>query len=223
MIRAAGLVAGVALCAGAAFAQSSQEPRDSGLAPSVDVGTPLPQRDVQAPTQISATVQSAPAESQLTSAHASKQEPRQLTAGIPTAQPPAPLSSPAEGRTAAIEAVHGSDRCDAAIPKAKQSAACKKVIESRADEYTRPQPAELSPEQRLLIDQQLRNAGDTVTDATRRLATTGEPDASTESQGIASIVLASPEPKQEPQKPQDPTSQAGVQAVIQMISQTPQN
>jgi hypothetical protein len=132
------------------------------------------------------------------------------------------LSKPSDGRTAAVEHVIGDDRCDAAIPAARQPEACKKVIETRADDYTRPSPTELSPEQKLLIDQQLREETQDVTDAARKLAKSGEADDSTESMGIAAIVLRqSAPPPEEPDKSKDPATDPVAQAVIQMISQLP--
>src|SRR3546814_10365041 len=65
---------------------------------------------------------------------------------------------PSDGRTGAVTPVTGEDRCDAAKQdkdKARQEA-CAKVIETRAAEFTRPDPTILSPEQRLLVDQRLR-------------------------------------------------------------------
>ena len=129
-----------------------------------------------------------------------------------------------EGRTAAIERVEGADRCDPAVAKEKQSDECKKVIESRADEYARRERPELSPEQRLLIDQRWGRGAADVAEATRRLATSGEPDESSESFGIASIVLQQSQPAQEPEKKaEDSADNAAVQAIIQLVTQTPPN
>jgi hypothetical protein len=133
-----------------------------------------------------------------------------------------PLSKPSDGRTGAIDRVAGSDRCDPATPAARQPEACKQVIESRADDYTRPSPTELSPEQELLIDQHLREQGQDLTEAAQRLAKSGEADDSIESMGIAAIVLQqSAPPQEEPEKPKDPAADAAAQAVMQIISQLP--
>ena len=142
----------------------------------------------------------------------------QISNNAPSAQPPQPLSQPAEGRTSNVEAVAGKDRCDPAVPKEKRSAECRKVIETRAGEYSRPDPTALSPEQKLLLTQEIQGAGDDVANATRRLAVSGEPDNSTEA-GIASIVLeqAKPPPKKEEQDPAD----AAAEAVMNYLSQIP--
>jgi hypothetical protein len=191
---------------------------------SIDVASIPPAAQAEAPTQISASTDSTTSESQLTSARASHQEPRQLSTGPRDAQAPQSLSRPADGRTAAVERVVGTDRCDPAMPNEKPSDTCRKVIETRADDYARPKPTELSPEQRLLLDQQYGPGAADIAEATNRLATSGQAGNSTASQGIASIVLQQSAPQsQEPQKKDDPTTDASVQAVIQMLNQGPQN
>jgi hypothetical protein len=211
--------------AGAAIAQPAPDvPPAADRSELVDVGTPAATRTTDAPTQISTGAESSPAEAQLTSARASHQETRQLSTGPRSAQAPEALSRPSDGRTAAIERVEGADRCDPAVPKEKQSDECRKVIESRADEYARRERPELSPEQRLLIDQRWGPGAADVAEATRRLATSGEPGESSESLGIASIVLQQSQPAQEPEKKaEDPADNAAVQAIIQLVTQTPPN
>jgi hypothetical protein len=201
--------------------------------PEQPTGTPA--EAAEAPAQVSTNIDSLPVEAQLTAPLKSAQQPAQLSTGRPTAQAPVQLSSGpptaqgpeslstrAEGRPSGVERLKGSDRCDAAIPKDKQSDACKKVIESRAEEYARAQAPEPSPEQRLLLDQQMNGAGEAITDATRRLAKSGEPDGSTAEMGIASIVLDQSAPAPAPPKPaEDPTTQAAVNAIVQMVTQVP--
>lgn len=220
----ASLTATGLLVAGAALAQPTAGiPQVSDPSQSVGVEPPAPANSAQAPAQISSDSESGAAETQLTSARASKQQPTQLSTGPRSAQAPTNLSRPAEGRTAVVERVAGTDRCDPAVAKEKQTDACKQVIETRADDYARPQPPELSPEQRLLLDQQFQGAGEVISDATHRLATTGQSDSSTESMGIASIVLQQSEAQKQPDKQNDPTADAAVQAIIQLMNQTPQN
>jgi hypothetical protein len=63
------------------------------------------------------------------------------------------------------------------------------VIENRAAEFTSPDPAALSPEQRLLAEQRLRDGNGSTRDAGRRLARSGEDVVSGEAQAVASVVL----------------------------------
>jgi len=136
------------------------------------------------------------------------------------AEPPPALSKRSEGRTSSVERVSGNDRCDPANAK-KDVPACERVIEARADEYTRLPPPELTPEQHLLLDQQSRDDQENVDDAAHRLATTGDADDSNEAFAIAAIVLRRPEPQPEPDKQEDPTAKAAVEAAIQLATQTP--
>lgn len=95
------------------------------------------------------------------------------------------------------------------------------MIESRADDYSRPSPTQLSPEQKLMLNQQLQAAGDDVAGATRRLASSGETDNSIESLGIAAIVLGQDQPQQKPVKVEEPAADPAVQAVLQILSSIP--
>jgi hypothetical protein len=135
---------------------------------------------------------------QLTGEGQSTRQPTQLYAGGKTAQPSQPLSRPAEGRAGAgaVMPVAGRDRCDAAAEEEKV-AACRHVIETRSAEFTRPDPTVLSPEQRLLVDQRLREAPGTARTAARRLAETGTDSDSEAAQGVASLVLRPAPPREE--------------------------
>ena len=223
MILLAAFAAAAAVQAGTSGAQPS--PDVMQLTPAImsaDVGTVVPHHGPDAPSQISANADSTPTEAQLTSEHASRQAPKQLSVDPRDAKGSPPLSKPSDGRTAAVERVGGSDHCDPAIPAARQPSECKQVIESRADDYTRPSPTELSPEQKLLIDQHFREQGQDLTEAAQRLAKSGEADDSTESMGIAAIVLQQSAPApEEPDKQKDPAADAAAQAVMQIISQLP--
>ena len=214
------------LPASVAVAQPAPDvPQVADPSEAVDLGTPPASRPFEAPTQISDDAESIAAETQLTSARASHQQTPQLTNGAPTAQAPEALSHPAEGRTAAVERVAGKDRCDPAIPKEKQSDECERIIENRADEYQRPSPTELSPEQKLLLAQQWGPGAADAAEAANRLARAGSPDKSTDSLGIASIVLQQSQPTVPDDKKQeeDPANNPAVQAIIQLVTQTPQN
>lgn len=215
--------ASAALLAGAAIAQpASDVPQIPDQSKSVATDEATPALTTEAPQQISSRNDDSTAQTQLTNARASRQEASQLSSGVRTVQAAPPLSRPSDGRTAAIDRVEGKDRCDAAIPANKQTEDCKKVLETRADDYARPAPQELSPEQRLLLDQQLQGAGEPLADATHRLATSGVPDNSTDSMGIAAIVLKQSEPQpSDKDKKQDPATEAAVQAIVQFVTQTP--
>jgi len=220
---AAALVAanGAASAAQVSTTNSPNIPQVSGTDNSVSVEPVAQARGGGATTQLSNQSDSMAAEAQLTTVKSSSGQPTQLTHGPKSAQPPQALSRVAEGRTGAIERVEGSDRCDPKLPKEKNPTDCSRVIESRADDYDRPAPTQLSPEQRLLLDQQLQTAGDDVADATRRLASSGHSDNSIESLGIASIVLGQDQPPQKPVKEEDPATDAATQAVLQILSSLP--
>lgn len=103
--------------------------------------------------QISSSAPTAGGTQQITAERRALPQPAQLSKGR-TAEAPAPLSRPADGRTVATTRVAGHDRCDPA--RENRAQACARVIENRAGEYARPDPLTLSPEQRLLVDQRLR-------------------------------------------------------------------
>ena len=219
MIRRAVLFAGAILFASPLPAQRLPEiPQVGGEQPGATASS------AEAPEQISADQDSRAHEAQLSGAAASREQPKQLTTAKRSAESPDSLSRPSDGRNPRVERVEGTDRCDPALAEAKKSPDCKRVIETRADEFSQPQRAELTPEQHLLIDQQARSENGDVTDATRRLAATGDADSSPESLAIATIVLRQPAPEPgPPEKQEDPTTQAAVQALLQLITQTGSN
>ena len=175
------------------------------------------------PAQLAAGSESSPATSQVTPERRSAPPPDQLSADGKTAQPPQPLSRPAEGRQAAVERVEGEDRCDPAEPRQPRSR-CSKVIENRASEFARPDPNALSPEQRLLLEQEVREGALNAENGARRLATTGEADESLAAMGVAATILRSGEEVQQPKKPEDDVAKAAADIVGAIINQplTPQ-
>jgi hypothetical protein len=215
------LSSGLLVASGLAAQPAPDVAQVAGQSEAVDVGTPPAARTTEAPAQISDDAESTPAEAQLTSARASHQQTMQLSKDGRSAQAPEGLSRPAEGRTAVVERVTGTDRCDPAIPKEKQSEVCKKVIETRADEYQRPDPTELSPEQKLLLAEQWGPGAVDAAEAANRLAKSGSADNSMDSLGVASIVLNQNQTDQEPEKKDDSAVDAATQAIIQAITQTP--
>lgn len=179
----------------------------------------IEQHPAALPPQLSSRGEGAPGQAQLTSAAQSGEQPSQLSTAPRNAEPPHPLSTPEEGRTAAVARVEGKDRCDPANVEDRKRPECKHVIETRSADYARPSPTELSPEQRLMIDQQLLAREDLST-ATRRLADSGNPN-TIEGMGVASIVLDQGQAKQ-PKKPEDdPRTAAAIQAVLGALTVQP--
>lgn len=175
-------------------------------------------QDSTAVDQISSP--SAPASSdqaQLTPQASSNQQPAQVSKAAPNAQAPQPLSRPEEGRTAAVARVQGKDRCDSAEPARRNSDECKHVIESRAADYERPKGLELSPEQKLLLDQEALSAET----AGQKLAKSGDPDKSLDAMGIASIVLTQSQPEESKKPDPDTQTDAAIQSIINVIAGQP--
>ena len=165
-----------------------------------------PSRNAAASPQLTADEESARPAHQLSSKGQSSPTSVQVYKGKRTAQASAPLSSPAEGRTAATERVEGKDRCDPASKNRETGQGCDKVIETRADEFARPDTTPLSPEQRIIIAQQIRDRATTATGAAKLLAS-GSLDAdSAEGQEVASIVLKRPPEAPKKEKPDEPSS-----------------
>jgi len=173
----------------------------------------------QPPQQLSNGADSRPAEAQLAPPGTSREQTSQVAARSLDPRATEPLSTPAEGRTAAVDRVKGHDRCDSADKEKSRTIECRRVIENRAAQYSRPSPTRLSPEQKLLIDQQL----EAREEAARRLANSGEVDGSLEGMGIASIVLDQNKPEEPETKQPDPEAAAAAQAVLAILNRAPQN
>ena len=96
-----------------------------------------------------------------------------------------------------VERIAGSDRCDPAKADRSRAANCAQVIETRASEFARRDNGSQSPEQRIIMEQQLRERSGSVGGAARRLAAKGDDAQSMEAQSVASVVLGAPpaEPK----------------------------
>lgn len=146
-------------------------------------------RTTSAPPQLTKEAPGVSPAPQLTKERGTNALSAQVYRGPRTAEPAQSLSRPADGRTAAVERVGGKDRCDPAETKAPSNNSCSKVIETRAAEFARPDPAILSPEQRILMEQQLRERSASISGASRRLATTGDGANTMAGQEVASIVL----------------------------------
>lgn len=175
----------------------------------IDLPLRAPRQNVP-PLQLSGPEESGPATRQLTRTSESPRATSQLYRGGRTAQPAAPLSTPREGRTGAIEVVEGQDRCDPEAPGDRRGPECARVIETRAAEFRSPEPVKLSPEQRLLGEQRTPMSG-TAEAAARRLAINAADPNSMEDQSIAAIVL------RDRPAPTQPTEEAPVEEVSPVI------
>lgn len=179
----------------------------------------LPQRserETAPPSQLSTQGESRPATRQLTRGAESAGSAPQLYRGGPTAQPSMPLSSPSEGRTAAVTRVQGEDRCDPRADRSAASADCRRVIETRAAEFAGPEPTRLSPEQRLLGEQRMMSVG-TVQAAAQRLATNAANPNAIEDQSVASVVLRSAPPPA-PGRPDEEPAEGDTAAIEAIVS-----
>ena len=142
---------------------------------------------------------------------------QQLTKGARTAQPSQALSTPGEGRTGAVDRVAGDDRCDPAAQAKSRPANCVAVIETRAAEFSPRAATPLSPEQRIIMDQQLRERSIGMASAVRRLANNGEDAQSANAQGLASVVLRKPvDPKRD--QPTDPAAAATSGQILAIVN-----
>jgi hypothetical protein len=175
----------------------------------------------EAPAQLSSKRQSRSTSPQLVSGPPSAASGQQLSPETPSAQPPAPLSKRSDGRPKPAERIAGSDRCDPQEGAASGEAACDQIIEKRASAFKGSEAPELSPEEKILLEQsELERKSYEA--AARRLATTGDDAESQESQGVAFVVLRPPA-REEPAKPEDKPTDAEAAAVINAIlNPTPQ-
>lgn len=221
--RKVGLVAlagGIGMLAAATPAQAAQDGRGSvdQIGASQPVGMDQVKQAVHAPVrQVSPVTERAPTSLQLTTERGSGPGSQQLTKSARTAQPSQALSTPKEGRTGAVERVAGDDRCDPAAQAKVRSANCVAVIETRAAEFSPRAAAPLSPEQRIVMDQQLRERSSGTASAVRRLARNGEDAQSPDAQGLASVVLREPiNPKRD--QPPDPAAAAASSEVFAIVN-----
>lgn len=171
--------------------------------------------------QLTSDVKSASSGPQLAGERGSGLTAQQLTRGERSAQPSEPLSRPEESRTTAVERVAGNDRCDPASrhPRAAQ---CAQVIETRAAEFTRLDPTPLSPEQRIIMEQQIRERSGSWRGTTRRLAANGDDAQSMGAQGVASVVLSAPPAEPLRDKPNDDAAASEqLQAIVSGILNQP--
>lgn len=212
-------VVGLAASASVAIAQPLFEPVDQIGERDRAIAAPQPAEPGIDAIQLSSGGELEPRADQLTSERLPRPQ-QQVYRGGRTAQPSDPLSRPYEGRTGTVVHVEGEDRCDAAEGEAGRPAACDQVIETRAAEFQRPDPATLSAEQRLLAEQQTRERGSAQTAARRLAMGSADPD-SLEEQAIASMVLPEPAVPVE-ERPAEESLSAEAAAIIQAIVAPPQ-
>jgi hypothetical protein len=140
---------------------------------------------------------------------------RQLSENRRSAVAPPSGSTRKQGRNTHTEALQGTDICDP--QNGHTDEACKRVIETRSDEFSPPQSEPLSAEQSLMVSQQKTDGGRDVTSATRRLAN-GDIDAS--NAGLAVSVLGTTTSSTDDSTAQietNPTTDAIVSAVVNIV------
>lgn len=190
----------------------------------IDTPTPSSEKDrsLAPPAQLASGAERGPATAQISPEGRSAPATDQVSRIGKTAQAPQSLSTPSEGRKSTVERVAGEDRCDPAAPKQPRST-CAKVIENRSSEFARPDPRALSPEQRLLLEQEVREAGLDPVNGARRLAVTGEADESLAAMGVAAVVLRDDEVPKKSKTDEDPAKAAAeiVGAIMNQPQATP--
>jgi hypothetical protein len=231
------IVAAVGLAlAGSALAQSrtAVDQLERGAAPALEAAQVGPQTSRAAPLpQVAAHGDGSPATAQVTRPAEARAQTPQLsslgTGAAPTdqlakgrtAEGPAALSSPAQGRDPRVEKLDGDDRCDprnlTRLAPAER-ARCGQVIERRSAEFTRPAPIEPSPEERLLRFQEVGDGASART-AARALAH-GDVEDSLAAQAIASSANRSGQEERTARSaPMEPELTPAAQAVIEAIVQ----
>lgn len=108
-----------------------------------------------------------------------------------TAAPPSALSQPSQGRDTRAAALNGKDRCSEE-QEALQLAVCARVIETRSAEFPIPDHEPLSPEQRLLADQNLLETAPTDLNTAARRLSTGREDDTLAGLAVANLALSKP-------------------------------
>jgi hypothetical protein len=209
----------IAATSTAIAAQAPERPSIPDMPQISRTRAPLPQspavpRTGEAPPQLTAEKLGSPEPTQLTAGPRTGASSPQLSTGAPTAQPSPPLSSTRDGRTAAVDRLKGEDRCDPRAQTRENAAKCAAVIENRAEAFKGQEPVELSPEQKIILEQLAQEKKDLDT-AARRLAASGNDADSIEAQGVAFIVLRPP--AREEEKPEDKPSQDEAAAAVNAI------
>ncbi len=138
----------------------------------------------------------------------------QLDRTAPSAAAPPSPATRADSRRTEIVRVGGSDRCDPQAASAGE-ARCSQVIETRSAEFQSVRAPTLSPEQRLLLDQE-RGELRGVRAAAQRVARNEVDPTAMDTQTLAAISLERPV---EPTTPTsaDPALSPAAEAIIRII------
>ncbi|MGX7952843.1 hypothetical protein ACWPM1_09790 [Tsuneonella sp. HG249] len=128
------------------------------------------------------------------------------------------VSNAKDSQPGGVQRIGGADRCDPQLAR-RVYLECLRILELRADEFDAPQPATLSPEQRLLAEQ--REMRDTqpgsFTMLRAKIAGGEQPDADLESyQELASIYLSGTDQPAEP-TPTEPDEGSGLADILQRL------
>ncbi|WP_375402181.1 hypothetical protein [uncultured Sphingomonas sp.] len=110
--------------------------------------------------QVGTPERGGPASAQLTAEPRSTRVGGQLSTGAASAREPTAISRPIDGRVGGagtVARVEGADRC-APDATGDRPDVCDSVIETRSAQFARPERPTFSPEQRLLVDQRVREA-----------------------------------------------------------------
>lgn len=199
------LTAALMACSGAAAAQTQPAAVDPAGAARGVAQIAAPRGQDTAMDQISPGGRRVTASGQLSAERGLRAGP-QLNRGGRTAEAPASLSTPAQGRrpTAAVP-IGGADRCDPGVrPPSRPAPDCARVLEARSAEFERAE-APLSPEQRLLAERRARTSALADGRAVARRAASGAiEDDDLASQAVAASVLAASKDEKE----EDPAGSA---------------
>ena len=193
------LFAGFVAASAAASPQEPSVDQVSAKSARIEIQQPAVEKSAAAPEQLARGDDHSPSTSQVSREQRPTRPPEQLSDEGKTALSPKPLSTPSEGRQVGVDRLAGADRCDPAERSFPKSI-CRKVIENRSAEFARPDANALSPEQRLLLEQDVREGALDAQSAARRLSETGEADESLAAMGVAAVVL---QPKDEPPPAKD--------------------
>lgn len=144
----------------------------------------------------------------------------QLTSSKRTIDAGLAISRPSEGRRQTVVRLAGSDRCDpAAVSSTSASPTCRRVIENRSEDYVRSDPNPLSPEQKILVDQRIRELPDSPEQAVQRIGRNEVDPESSADQGIAAIALRDAAPSSTTRESPSPTpADAAAAALVQAIT-----
>lgn len=167
-------------------------------------------------TQVAAPAAARVPASQITSVRRDARGAAQLSRGPATAAAPEALSNPAQGRRQSLERLGGRDRCDPQTT-ADPADRCARVIETRSGEFVRADPLVLSPEQRLLVDQRLREAPSGAQSAVQRVGKNEVDPSALDTQGLAALTLQSQGEAPVAPEAEPSTTQAAAAALVQAI------